>query len=152
MDKEPETEVSNERMRSVRRRLSWIIWGTLAVLIFLLASAFSRAWLTNQALRKQVQILEPMLTAANDEQATLNAELTRVQSDVYVEQWARENAGMTQPGEVLVIPVRPSKDGPLSMDGTPSLTPLPSPTPSPIPTPTPMSFWKTWLDILRGSE
>ncbi len=146
MSKEPESQVSNERARSVRKRLSWIIWGLLAVLTFLLASAFSRAWLTNQALRKQVKILEPMLTAASYEQATLNAELTRVQSDVYVEQWARENAGMTQPGEVLVIPVVPSPNG------TPSPIPLPSPTPLPTSTPTPMPFWKTWLDIFRQSK
>ena len=140
MNKESETQPSDKRTRTIRKRLSWMLWGILAVLIFLLASAFSRAWLTNQALREQVQVLEPMLTAVSDEQATLRAQLTRVQSDTYTEQWAREHAGMTQPGEILVIPIEPS----------PTITPTPSPTPFPNPTPVP--FWKTWLDTLRGKR
>ncbi len=145
MSKKSETQNSSETQPSRPSRIKtirWMIWGILAVLVFLLASAFSRAWLTNQALRKQVQILEPMLTAVSDEQATLHAELTRVQSDTYVEQWARENAGMTQPGEILVIPVKP----------TPTLTLIPSPTPPPTPTPTPVPFWKTWLDLIQKSK
>jgi len=116
------------------KRLSWIVWGLLAVLVFLLASAFIRAWATNQALQEDLEMLEPMLTTAAQDQATLYAELTRVQSDAYVEQWAREHAGMVLPHETLVIPVIP----------TATATPTPSPTPIPTPTPTPVPFWKTW--------
>ncbi len=122
------------------KRVSWIIWGSLAVLVLLLASAFSRTWGTNRALRQQVDMLAPMLTASSEEQATLQVELTRVQSNAYVEQWSKEHAGMTQPDEVLIILITP----------TATITPLPSPTPLPTPTPTPKPFWKTWWESLAS--
>ncbi|MBN1486646.1 MAG: septum formation initiator family protein [Anaerolineae bacterium] len=124
----------------VIKRLSWFIWGVMAVVIFLLVSAFISSAATNRALRKKLAVLEPMVTQVFEEQATLQVELTRVQSDAYVEQWARERARMTQPGDVLVIPILP----------TPTITPVPIPTPLPTPTPTPQPFWKAWWGTLTG--
>ena len=99
------------------KRISWVIWGVLAVLILVLASAFVRAWRMNQVLKAEVASLAPMLTAVLEEQATLQARLEYVQSDTYIEEWSREHAGMTKPGETLVVPVE--------------LTPTPTPVPTP---------------------
>lgn len=120
------------------RRISWMVWGILVVLTLLLVSAFVRAWQVNQALEIKIATLAPMLTAEVETQATLQAELTRVQSEAYVEQWAQEHAKMVQGSEVLVIPITP----------TPTLTPTPRPTPTP--TPTPLPFWQQWWRSLTG--
>lgn len=128
----------------VIRRIMWVSLGLLVVLVMLLASAFYQAWQTNQALEEKVDVLAPMLTAAVEEQVTLQAELEYVKSDEYVERWAREHAGMTQPGETLVIPIMPT--------ATP--TPLPTatlvPSPTATPTPTPAPFWQRWWQALQG--
>lgn len=124
------------------KRISWIIWGGLAVLVILLASAFTRAWEMNQVLRAEVSTLEPMLTAAAEEKATLQAQLDYVQSDAYVDEWSRVHAGMTQPGETLVVPIAP----------TPTPTPPPLPTAVPTPTPTPLPFWQRWWRALTGND
>jgi cell division protein FtsB len=122
------------------KRLRWILWGLLTGLVLLLASAFSRAWRMNQTLEAEVATLAPMLTAVLEDQATLQARLEYVQSDAYVEEWSRVHAGMTQPGETLVVPIMPT--------ATP--TPNPTPTPVPTPTPTPAPFWQRWWRALQG--
>ncbi len=130
-----------EEPNAAIKRLSWVIWGILAVLIVLLTSAFARAWETNQTLQARVATLEPLLTAAAVEKATLQARLDYVQSDAYVDEWARVHAGMTQPGETLVVPIEPT--------ATP--TPRPTPFPTSTPTPTPLPFWQRWWRALTGN-
>ena len=124
------------------KRISWIIWGILAGLIIVLASAFARAWKMNQVLQAEMATLAPMLTAALEEQATLQARLDYVQSDAYVDEWSRVRAGMSKPEETLVIPIVI----------TPTPTPVPPPTPAPTPTPTPLPFWQRWWRALRGTS
>ncbi len=128
----------------VIRRMMWASLGLLVVLVMLLASAFFQAWQTNQALEEKVDVLAPMLTAAVEEQMTLQADLEYVKSDEYVERWAREHAGMTQSGETLVIPIMPTATP------TPLPTATPVPTPTATPTPTPAPFWQRWWQALRG--
>ena len=122
------------------KKISWLVWGLLAVLLLLLFSVFSRAWLLRQELQQQVALLVPLVTAEANQQATLTARLEYVQSDTYVEEWARTRAKMTQPGETLVIPVLP----------TPTVTPLPAPTATAAVTPTPLPLWQRWWQALRG--
>lgn len=45
------------------------------------------------------------LTEAQDEQSELQAQLEYVNSDAYVEEWARVEARMTLPGETAFIPL-----------------------------------------------
>ncbi|MBN2005658.1 MAG: hypothetical protein JXA21_20040 [Anaerolineae bacterium] len=122
------------------KRISWVIWTLMVGSLVLLGSAFLHAWRINQALQEEVAVLGPMLTAAGERQATLQAELTYVKSDTYVEEWSRVHAGMTQPGETLVVAMIPT--------ATPTPTPLPTPTPTP--TPTPQYFWQRWWRSLMG--
>ncbi len=124
------------------KRITWLIWLGLLVLVILLGSAFSRAWEMNQTLQAQVATLAPMLTAVMEEKATLQARLDYVQSDAYVDEWSRVHAGMTQPGETLVVVVAP----------TPTLTPRPTALPLPTPTPAPLPFWQRWWRALTGNR
>ena len=132
----------NAETTTTIKRISWIIWGILLGLTILLGSAFWRAWQMNVALQEQVRLMEPMLTAAWEQQVTLQAELAYVQSDVYVDEWSQTHAGMTQPGETLVVPIIP----------TATITPTPQPTPIPTPTPTPLPLLQRWWRALSGNR
>ena len=131
-----------EELNPTIKRVSWIIWAGLAVLIVVLASAFARAWTMNQTLNDEIATLAPMLTAALEEQATLQARLDYVQSDAYIAEWSQVHAGMTLPEETLVVPIVPTS--------TP--TPIPTSTPVPTPTPTPLPFWQKWWRTLTGDK
>ncbi|MBN1877290.1 MAG: hypothetical protein JXA33_23910 [Anaerolineae bacterium] len=132
--------MAKENEHSTIKRVSWLIWGGLTLLVILLSSAFSAAWRMNRTLREKLATLEPRLEEALIQQATLQARLEWVESDAYVEAWAREEARMTLPGETLVIPILP----------TPTPTLPPTPTLTPTPTPTPAPFWQFWWDKLQG--
>ncbi len=122
MAKQKETQVAS-------KRFTWIVWGVLAALAVLLASAFSRAWQTNQALRAEMAALEPMATAAMDQQHVLEQELAYVKSDEYVEAWSQVHARMSRPGEVLVIPIEQTP----TPEPMPQLPILPAPEPTAVP-------------------
>ncbi|MGC9348537.1 MAG: hypothetical protein ACP5JG_10405 [Anaerolineae bacterium] len=128
------------------QRASWLLWGLLAGLLMVLASAFVKTWQTGQALKAELATLEPMVTAAMAEQATLEAELAYVQSDAYVEEWSLTQARMTRSGETLVIPVIAS---PMP---TPTVTPTPEPAQRAAPTVSPRDtpFWSRWWQALVG--
>jgi cell division protein FtsB len=137
MGEELQEQETNEGAGRPRLRgVYWVIWGLLLVLAILLGSAFSRAWALHEALKEKEAALEPMLEQQQTQHATLDAELEYVGSDEYVEEWARVDAGMTRPGEILALPLAPSP------------TPSPMPTPMPTPTPTPAPFWARWWQAL----
>ncbi len=120
------------------RQTLWVVWGAVAVLIILFGSAFARAWRTNRILREELNTLQPMIVAAVQEKEALETRLAYVQSDEYVEAWAQTRAGMTRPGETLVIGVA----------ATP--TPLPLSVEPPLPEPTPAPFWPRLWQMVIG--
>ncbi len=132
--------MSDKSKQPTLRRISWLMWGTLAVVIVLLISAFGQALTLNATLREKVATLEPLLAEQQRLNTTLEAQLEYVQSDAYVEAWAQERAGMARPGETLVVPLA----------ATPTPTPTPPPVLTPIVTPTPEPFWVQWWQALFG--
>ncbi len=110
-------------------RISWMIWGLLAVLVLLFASAFSRAWQTNQALEEELSALQLVATEAAARQEALQTRVAYVQSDEYVEAWSQTRAGMTRSGETLILQVAatrtPTPEPPLPTLSTPEPTPMP---------------------------
>ncbi len=113
-----------EETQALSRRFSWVIWGALAVLVLLFASAFSKAWQTNQVLDAELDALRPMATEAATQKLALETRVAYVQSDEYVEAWSQTRAGMTRSGETLVVPV----------DATPTPTPQAVVLPTAVPT------------------
>ncbi len=120
------------------RRISWLVWGILIVLMVVLISAFAQALKLNATLREKVATLEPLLAEQQNRNSTLQAQLEYVQSDAYVEAWAQEKAGMTRPGETLVVPLAAT------------MTPTPTPFPTPTPVSTPVPFWLQWWRAIFG--
>ncbi len=129
----------DERIKRWRR---WV-FGALLFFALLMFSAFWRAWSLHRDLQARLATLSPLLEEQRADEATLVARLTYVASDAYVEEWARVHAGMTEPGEVLVIPV--------AVTPTPSPSPVPTSTPTPTPTPIP-SLWQRWWRTLTGGR
>ncbi len=75
------------------KRVSWMIWGLLAGLVLLFASAFSKAWQTNQALKAELSALQPVATEAVMRQEALQTRVAYVQSDEYVEACVTDACG-----------------------------------------------------------
>ena len=133
-------KVETRSQALVSERMTWLVWGVLAVLVVLLVSAFSKAWSANQVLRSEIEALEPVADAAMAEQLALEEQLVYVKSDEYVEAWSQTQAGMTRSGETLVRPV--------------VVRHAPAPTPQGIAVPVspspPESFWTTLWRALVG--
>jgi len=99
-----------------------------------------------EELRGEVRQLEHAVATQEAKQRYLTATLTYVHTDAYVEEWAREEARMAQPGEVVIIPlVEGGAPQPLSTPESPPEAGEPvldddSP------------FWVVWWEALVGSE
>ncbi len=130
--------MSEQNDRPTLAHISWIVWGLLIVLVLFLASAFSQAWSVHQALEEKEVLLGPMLTEQQNKNATLQAQLTYVQSEPYVEEWAGESARMAQENETLVVFIVSTP--------TPTATFVPTPTL----TPTPLPFYQEWWQAVFG--
>lgn len=97
-----------------------------------------------QELRGEQQKLEAIVATREARHDALTATLAYVQSDEYVEEWAREEQKMAKPGEVVVIPiVSAGRDEPEEMpaegadDGELDLPERP--------------FWVVWWEAIFGS-
>jgi len=119
--------------------------GRLAVYITLgiavaigggLAWAFSHQIAAARQMQAEELRLEQVVAAKQAHHKALEAQLEYVKSDECVEQWAREDAKMSKPGEVVVIVVKGSPD-------YSALEPSPTPTPKPEARP----FWQELWEL-----
>ena len=90
---------------------SHMVTSFSVIVIILLAGGISWAFARQIVLHSQMRVEEERLEAAVQtamaQQGHLTATLEYVRSEQYVEQWAREDARMARPGEVIVIPLAP---------------------------------------------
>jgi len=99
-----------------------------------------------EELRAEVTELEHAVATQEAKQRYLTATLTYVHTDAYAEEWAREEARMAKPGEIVIIPLVESG------------APQPEPTPEALPTANQPAqdddrpFWLVWWAVLTGSE
>ncbi len=112
------------------------IFLAIAVLLFFILDYNSRmeelTRLQNEAATVRAQATAVMVT-----QAALQTQVAYATSPAVVEEWARQQAGMAQPGDNVVIPVP-----------VPGSTPPPTPTPAPIFTD--LTKWDVWMQLLFG--
>jgi cell division protein FtsB len=105
-----------------------------------LAWGFGQQLVLARQMRNEESHLERIVAAEQARHEELAAGLEYAQSDEYVEQWARAEAKMARPGEVVVIVLRDWKEEP------PNDAP-PAPTPEPEAKP----FWVTWWELIFPS-
>jgi cell division protein FtsB len=102
-----------------------------------LAWGFGQQLVLARQMRIEESHLEDIVAAEQARHEELAAQLEYAQSDEYVEQWARAEARMAQPGEVVVIVLR-------DWDEEPTDDALPTPTPEPEAKP----FWVEWWELI----
>jgi cell division protein FtsB len=120
--------------------------GILLVVVIVtgLGWAFFKQLTLGGEFREEAEQLEQALATQEAQQAYLTATLTYVHTDAYVEEWAREEAKMAKPGEVVVIPIV-GKGG-----QAPASTPTAEPDAAPAASGD-RPFWTVWWLALTGS-
>jgi len=121
--------------------------GILLVVIIVggLGWAFFQQLTLAEELSAETRQLERAVETQKAHQAHLTATLTYVHTDDYVEEWAREEAKMAKPGEVVLIPHVQS--GGSASRPTPTLEPQEAAS-----APESQPFWTRWWLALIGSE
>lgn len=122
---------------TINFRRIFIFFG-IGLLLLLILDFNSRleslSRLQNEAATVSVQATGIMVT-----QSALQTQVAYATSQAAVEQWAREQGGMTQPGDRVLAP--------LSVPGA-----IPAPSPTPPPPMQQMSPWQIWLEFLFGPQ
>ncbi len=88
-------------------------------------------------LKKHAEVLSTQATQAVQTQVALQTQVAYAGSDQAVEDWARGEGHLVQPGDQPVVPV-----------GPPNTSPIQVVTPTPVPTPVPN--WQVWWDLFFG--
>jgi len=126
-------------------RLAQFLYGlvpfaiTVAVLLVLVVIG-GRA-VQGYEMRQEAKALEQRVEQMRKQYRQSTNELDYYRSDEYIEKVAREELGLTKPGEVSVALVLPEERRPSS------LMPTPTPTPMVAPAGTPIPVWQKWLAV-----
>jgi cell division protein FtsB len=102
-----------------------------------LAWGFGQQLMLARQMRSEESNLERLVAAEQARHEELAAQLEYVRSDEYVEHWARAEAKMARAGEIAVIVLADSDEGPAD-DGQPAPTPEPEAKP----------FWVEWWELV----
>ena len=74
-----------------------------------LAWAFGQQFVLSARMKAEEQRLGQLIETEQARQKSLQSQLDEAQSDEYVERWARVEAKMVRPGEVLVVPAEDAR-------------------------------------------
>jgi cell division protein FtsB len=113
------------------------------IIVVGLAWAFTQQLRLARELRGEVEQLEHAVATQQALRAYLTATLEYVQTDEYVEQFAREEAKMAKPGEVVMIPV-------LRGGSERAAAPPPEPPEEAATVSEDRPFWAVWWEALFG--
>jgi cell division protein FtsB len=103
-----------------------------------LVLGFGQQLMLAREMRTEENRLEQAVATEQACQEELAALAGEVESDEYVECWAREEAKMSKPGEVVVVPLATSEGA------------TPEAEQEETPTPEPRSFWSEFWELLFG--
>jgi cell division protein FtsB len=113
----------------------WIAAVAVVIVFLLLGELWRRIGQASQ-LGQLERRLDVQVTALSSESAALSTEIAQARSDEAVARWARSEAKMALPGEVLVQPVMPASAAPVTA-GEDALPPAPP-------------NWRIWWEWLWG--
>ncbi len=82
-----------------------IVFGSILAISLLLAINFSGRIAAGRRIESERDNLEQVISTLQAQATALRAELNYVNSDAFVEKWARKEGKMVKGDEVLVIPV-----------------------------------------------
>ena len=109
----------------------------IAILVFLVMD-FNARLEELFRLQKQAETVRARATEIMQTQYNLQTAVAYANSDIAVQQWAREEAGLIQPGDVKIVPLP-------QPGATPQADPI-----QPIAIATPLSNWDVWMIVIFG--
>ena len=118
-----------------RSPMVWVLLILVAA-ILVLGDLNSRMAETRR-LERDARALQTEVAVKKTENAVLRTQVAGATSEARVMQWAHEQGGMAQPGEVLVVPIAPEGG-----EGSTAATPAPAFDPP--------SNWEVWWALLFG--
>lgn len=137
------TRTSQQRViRKQQLSSTQVMFAVILAIALMLAVQFSSRIANERDLAAIEASLNTEIEQLRHDQTALIEQLDYVQSDAYVEAWARSEGGLVRDGMVLVVPVpsdtvRPQDDViPAEYDHAPVQTTLPEPEP-----------WQVWWDL-----
>jgi cell division protein FtsB len=144
-EQSPEAPSQPEKRKRTTGQLSGlqIMFAAILAIGLILAINFSSRITAAQPLQQLYAQVSGEIDRLKQEQADLIGERDYVQSDAYVEAWARDSGKMVRPGEILVIP----KPAETSAEATPVPPPdIPLETSPPEP-----ETWQVWWALFFDS-
>ena len=114
-----------------------LVIGAFILGFFLFMNLFSRLTELSR-LGTQRDQMKVEVTALNETLQSLQTSIAYATQPAAVEEWARDEAHMAKPGDVLIIPVAPAA-------GTEAPVNFPVQTPAPVPN------WQVWLSLFFGN-
>ncbi len=137
-------------MTSEPNRLAQFLYGlvpfVIAVAVLLVLVVIGGKAVQGYEMRQEAKALEQRVEQMRKQYRQLTKELDYYRADEYIEKVAREELGLTKPGEVSVALVLPE-------DRRPSyLMPTPTPLPIAVPSGTPTPIWQKWLVVFVGED
>jgi cell division protein FtsB len=121
-------------LRSNGKRIA--VLGTIVILVLLMMD-FNNRMGEYQRLKGQEEQVSAQVGNLQATEQTLKTQIAYATSDSAVEEWAREQGHMIQPGDVPIVPLAPP-------NSTPPVTTLVAPTPEPV------SNWQVWQTLFLG--
>jgi hypothetical protein len=118
-------------------RISGVWIFILVVMGILILGDLNHRMADARRLDQDALALETEVAGLETESAELLTQVVEATSDIVARNWAHEEGGMVEPGEVLVVPVAPS-------DALPRVAPTPTPS---LRQP---SNWEVWWALLFG--
>ncbi len=145
MAEQAQTKRRTERKRTGQLSGLQVMFAAILAIGLLLAINFSSRITAGQPLQEAYQRVQVEIEALKREQADLITRRDFVQSDAYVEQWARSEGAMIRSGEVLVYPVPAA-----GAETTPTPVPLGPSVPVQTTPPQP-EVWQVWWALFFDS-
>ncbi len=134
-----------KRPSTPRKQLSsmQIVFGSILAISLLLAINFSGRIAAGRRIESERLVLDSEIATLEARATALHTELNFVNSNNYVEEWARKEGMMVKGSEILVVPV-PGQS-------TPQPTPTPLPAIARAAQPPPIQNWQLWWQLFSDS-
>ncbi len=124
-------------MKKIRFTDRRILWAGVLIILILLMMDFNNRLGEMLRLNEQRGVSSAKLTQLVETQQFLENQIAYATSDVAVQEWARQEGRMVQPGDIPIVPIAP----PGSVQATES---------APVPTVEPVSNWQVWEALFFG--
>ena len=121
-----------------------IVFGSILAISLLLAINFSGRIAAGRQIEAKRDELDRSISTLQAQATALQAELNYVNSDAFIEKWARKEGRMVKGNEVLVVPV------PGAITPEPNPTPFVAPASADVASSEPKN-WKLWWQLFFDS-